>query len=228
MVERATEKDARKRYQDMGEMLADLEAALEVEVARAGARPARRPRSSTPCPTAGGGFSPSRTVSLAGILLVLAAFAAALIIAGVFSDDEKRGGGGGGGSTTEEPTGGEVELRQAADFDPEGDVEHPDEVGLAIDGNPSTTWPTETYNTGPIVADAGKSGVGLIVEADAPVTGTAISISTVESGWTAEIYAAAGGPPDDLAGWGAPVGTVEEAGTDEIIVLEVPSPPSRT
>ena len=224
VVERATEKDARKRYQDMGEMLADLEAALEVEVARAGRSTGEATTVLRSVPNRRRRLLTKRTVSLAGILLVLAAFAAALIIAGVFSDDEKRGGGGGGGSTTEEPTGGEVELRQAADFDPEGDVEHPDEVGLAIDGNPSTTWPTETYNTGPIVADAGKSGVGLIVEADAPVTGTAISISTVESGWTAEIYAAAGGPPDDLAGWGAPVGTVEEAGTDEIIVLEVPEP----
>ena len=41
---------------------------------------------------------------------------------------------------------------------PAGDEEHPDEVGLAIDGNPATTWSTETYNTGPIVADAARPG----------------------------------------------------------------------
>ena len=36
VVERATEKKPEKRYQDMNAMLADLENALEVEVARAG------------------------------------------------------------------------------------------------------------------------------------------------------------------------------------------------
>src|SRR5436189_197661 len=36
VVEKATSKDPGKRYRDMNEMLADLEAALEVEVARSG------------------------------------------------------------------------------------------------------------------------------------------------------------------------------------------------
>ena len=72
MVERATEKKPEKRYPDMDAMLADLEGALEVEVARAGRSTGeattvldsvpRRQRLLTP-----------RRVSIAGILLVLAA-----------------------------------------------------------------------------------------------------------------------------------------------------------
>ena len=36
VVERATQKEPKKRYPDMGSMLADLEGALEVEIARSG------------------------------------------------------------------------------------------------------------------------------------------------------------------------------------------------
>ena len=46
MIERSTAKDPKKRYPDMASMLADLEGALEVEVAGAG-RTARRPTCST-------------------------------------------------------------------------------------------------------------------------------------------------------------------------------------
>ncbi len=195
VVERATEKKPEKRYPDMNAMLADLESALEVEVARAGRATGeattvldsvpRRQRLVTP-----------RRVSIAGILLVLAATAVALVIAGLSGDDRERQGGDGGGATAP-PAGAEIELTAAQDFDPEGgDGEHPDEVKLAIDGIPNTTWPTETYTNGPDLALSGKTGVGLIVETDEPVEGQVISVGTVEGGWTAEVYAAESGPPD--------------------------------
>ena len=43
-------------------------------------------------------------------------------------------------------------------------------------------------------------------------------------GWDAEIYAAASGPPEELAEWGEPVGDVAEAGETAEIQLDVPSP----
>ena len=78
VVERATEKKPEKRYPDMNAMLADLENALEVEVARAGRSTgeATTVLDSRPAPPAAGrrhGASRSRA-----ILLVLAATAAAL------------------------------------------------------------------------------------------------------------------------------------------------------
>src|SRR5699024_6135598 len=95
----------------------------------------------------------TRSVSVIGVLLVLGGVIAALIIAAATSDDKTKGNGPGGGGG--EPTGSEVTLTDAKDFDPEGTGgEHPDEVGLAVDGNPTTAWSTETYNTGPVVADA--------------------------------------------------------------------------
>jgi serine/threonine-protein kinase len=224
VVERATEKKPEKRYADMNAMLAELENALEVEVARAGRSTGeattvlesvpRRQRIVT-----------SRRVSVAGILLVLIATAAALLIAGLSGEDRPRNEGGGGGGSEPAPSGSEVGLTAAADFDPEGDNdEHGDEVKLAIDGIPNTTWSTETYSGGADITLAGKSGVGLIVEAAEPVEGQLLSVSTAQGGWSAEVYAAADGPPADLAGWGEPVGSVSDAEEDVAIELTTPEP----
>ena len=223
VIERATEKKPEKRYPDMNAMLADLENALEVEVARAGRSTAEATTVLDSVPRRRR-MVPSRRVSIAGVLLVLAATAAALLIAGIGSKDHPHptGNGGGGGG---EPTGAEVELTGAQDFDPEGgDGEHPDEVKLAIDGIPNTTWQTETYTAGPDLSLSGKSGVGLIVEAAEPVTGQTLTVGTTTGGWSADVYAADSGPPDDLAGWGDPVGSISGAEAQQLIDLNVPSP----
>jgi serine/threonine-protein kinase len=223
VIERATEKKPEKRYPDMNAMLADLENALEVEVARAGRSTAEATTVLDSVPRRRR-MVPSRRVSIAGVLLVLAATAAALLIAGIGSKDHPHptGNGGGGGG---EPTGAEVELTGAQDFDPEGgDGEHPDEVKLAIDGIPNTTWQTETYTAGPDLSLSGKSGVGLIVEAAEPVTGQTLTVGTTTGGWSADVYAADSGPPDDLAGWGDPVGSISGAEAQQLIDLDVPSP----
>jgi serine/threonine-protein kinase len=227
VVERATEKKPDKRYQDMNAMLADLENALEVEVARAGHSTGE---ATTVLDSVSGGrrLLTSRRVSIAGILLVLAATAAALLIAGLSGDDEARSGGGGNGSTP--PAGAEVELTGAQDFDPPpGDSdEHGDEVKLAIDGIPNTTWQTETYSGGPdLSASTDKEGVGLIVETDEPVEANGITVGTTQGGWSADVYAAASGPPEDLAGWGEPIGSVSDAGDQGEQIALTPTEPAR-
>jgi serine/threonine-protein kinase len=221
VVERATEKKPEKRYDDMNSMLAELENALEVEVARAGRSTGeattvldsvpRRQRIVT-----------SRRVSIAGILLVLAGAAAALLIAGFKDDDRGRGSGG-----AEQPSGEEVTLVGAEDFDPFGTPpgsEHPELTELAIDGDSSTAWATEEYTETPVLEDAGKAGVGLILDAEEPVQGADLAISSTEGGWDAEIYAAESGPPDTFEGWGEPVGSVSGAAAEEVFELELPGP----
>ena len=221
VIERATEKKPERRYSDMAEMLADLEAALEVEVSRAGQAGGEATTVLASVPERRRRLLTSRRVSVAGILLVLAATAAALVIAGLTGEDRERGGGSGG----EEPTGTEIELQGATDFDPfGGDGEHPEELDLAIDGNVTTAWSTETYETGPAVDASGKPGVGLVVEAAEPVTGESISVSSSQGGWSADIYAAAEGPPDTLEGWGEPVGSFADAEADQLITLDVAEP----
>ena len=218
VVERATEKKPDKRYSDMNAMLADLENALEVEVARAGRSTGEATTVLDSVPRRQR-LVPSRRVSIAGILLVLAATAAALVIAALSGGgDKQRENTSGAGNPP--PAGAEVELTEAQDFDPEGgDGEHPDEVKLAIDGIPNTTWQTETYTAGPDLSLSGKDGVGLIVEAAEPVEGQSITVGTTQGGWSAEIYAADSGPPTDLAGWGEPIGSTTNADDQEQIAL---------
>src|SRR5688572_13834515 len=213
VVERATEKKPDKRYRDMNEMLDDLERALEVEVARGGRSTGEVTTVlDSVSPGRGGRVITPRRVSIAGILLVLAATAAALVIAGISGKDKERSGnGGGGGGTT---AGAEIAIDDATDFDPiGGDGELPEGTGLAIDGNAEgTEWVGEHYDT----SDFGglKEGVGIYVSTDDPAEPTAMTVLTPEPGWDAEVYAAADGPPDDLEGWGAPIWEITDGDTE--------------
>ena len=221
VIERATHKEPRKRYSDMSSMLADLEGALEVEVARSGSSGGEATTVLDSMPKRSRRLS-SRTISLAGVLLVLAAAAAALAIV-LLSDEEGRGGGGDGGGG--EPSGEAVQIASAQDFDPEGDgAEHSDELDFAIDGESDSSWSTETYTTGPALTTSGKSGVGLVLDAGEAVEVVELGVNSEEAGWDAEVYASAKAPPDAIEAWGEPIGDAAGVATDESIALDSPGP----
>ena len=220
VVERATQKEPKKRYPDIGAMLADLEGALEVEIARSGGGTGDTTTVLDSVPTRERLLS-SRTVSIAGILLVLAGVLVALALVELGGEGDQRG------RDIREPaapgSGAEIELDSAEDFDPEGDdEEHADEVGLALDGDPAgTSWATETYSgPGPSMeADQGKAGVGLIVDAGETVDATQLQITTENPGWGGEVFGVADGPPADLAGWGEPIQTFTTSEEETTIEL---------
>ena len=200
VVEKATQKDARRRYADMNAMLADLEAALEVEVARSGTAGSEATSVLESVPQRRKVLT-SRRAPIAGLLLVLLATAAALLIAaltGGGGSTPASGGGGGGGSV---PSGSVINIDNATAFDPEGDPpgeENNDQTQFAIDGNPTDTgWSTETYYTSPDLNTDGKSGVGLILNTGSAVAARKMTISSEATGWTAMIYGAGSGPPSD-------------------------------
>jgi eukaryotic-like serine/threonine-protein kinase len=203
VVEKATQKDPRGRYPDMNAMLADLEAALEVEVARSGTAGSSATSVLESVPQRRKILT-SRRASIAGFLLVLLATAAALVIAALTSGG---GGstpsGGGGGAVV---SGGNLAIESDSAFDPEGDnSENPEQVRLAIDGDPTGTgWSTEHYQDGPTFETYGKSGVGLILNTGSPVAARHITIGSAATGWDTTIYGAASGPPGDAPpghGW---------------------------
>jgi serine/threonine-protein kinase len=205
-------------------MLNDLEVALEVEVARAGHSTGEATTVLDSVPRRKRRLPSSRTVSVAGILIVLGAVAAALLIAGLAGDDSSRAGGGSSG-------GSEVEIVDASDFDPApGDgEEHPDEVGLATDGSPNTAWSTETYGLASIEEatggeGTGKPGVGLILDAGKPVDGRQLVIHSLQDDWQGEVYAAASGPPDDLEGWGSPIASFDGGDAEQGVDLALDQP----
>jgi hypothetical protein len=92
-------------------------------------------------------------------------------------------------------------IAAAKDFDPPpGDgSEHPQDVHFAIDGDPATAWQTESYSNRNF--GNAKSGVGLWVQLDAAHDVTALTVTTLEDGWSAQIYVA-DQPGSSLDAWG--------------------------
>ena len=205
VIERATQKDPKARYRDMGAMIADLEGALEVEIARAGGATGEATTVLESVPTRSRLLS-SRSVSIVGILLVLAGVLVALALVELGGESDRPNTEVAGEETEAPASGTEIELSAPADFDPFGTAgEHPEEVGLAIDGDPATNWLTESYDAGPALEASGKPGVGLIVSTGEAVAGRQMEILTDDPGWTAEVYGVEGDPPDDFEGWGEPL-----------------------
>jgi serine/threonine-protein kinase len=220
VIERATVKDPKKRYPEMAAMLADLEGALEVEVARGGTSEGQATNVLDAIPDRRRLLTPRRA-STAGVALVLAAVVAALLIAALTGSDDEGAGG-------EAPQSGTIELVEAQAFDPPpGDeTEHDSETGLAIDANPNTSWTTESYQVSPVIEESvsGKEGVGLVVDAGRPVTGRNLTIRSDTGGWSLEVYGAASGPPTSLDGWGDPIGQGPDMSTEQTVELSATSP----
>jgi hypothetical protein len=81
----------------------------------------------------------------------------------------------------------EVTIAEASDFDPQGSdgQEHPDDVGLAIDGNSDTAWGTDHYNT----AEFGnlKDGLGLWLDLEKESEVARVTLESPIQGWTFQI-----------------------------------------
>jgi serine/threonine-protein kinase len=136
--------------------------------------------------------------------VVIVVIGAALILAGVLFaggaahlpglDNTPDNGG---------PATGGVTISKAVAYDPfGGGSENNDQAGAAVDGDPSTFWETEGYNSAAIQI---KPGVGLYVTLASSAELADVEVTSQTSGWTAEIYVVDGPPPDDLGGWGDPV-----------------------
>jgi hypothetical protein len=116
--------------------------------------------------------------------------------------------------------------RDAFDYDPPpGDgSERSEAVPLAIDGDPSTAWETERYDT----PDFGniKKGVGLYLDAGRPIVARGARIVTPKDGWSVRFYAARDSVPDELSGWTL-VGTGEMDSARKTFGLDTAGKPAR-
>ena len=223
VVERATSKDPGERYGDVGEMIDDLSTALEVEAARAGSTTGEATSVLEAVPPPKRKLSGRRRWSRLAIAALLLVVAGALAAVALIS-----GGGVGGGGGQDRQSGKTVAISSATDYDPQGDGEEdPETIELAVDGNPTgTAWSSEHYDTDTFAGTktGPDPGVGLYVTTKSPATPTRMVIRTPTPGWDAQIFVAAEGPPEDLQGWGEPVGEVTEAPSTAEVDLEVRSP----
>jgi len=84
------------------------------------------------------------------------------------------------------PAGSVVKPTKVTVFSPDGEADNPGQAGLAIDGDPSTSWETDTY------ADAApfpsfKTGVGLMLQLPGPTVVGAVSIDISSTGTQVEL-----------------------------------------
>ena len=210
VVDRATTKDPRDRYNTVAEMVRDLEQTLEVEAARRGGTSGEATSVLDSVPRARRRLG-SRRRPWIGI--VMGVVGIALIVAAVIFGGERLDLGG--GNTT---GGGSSEIRlssgAASEFDPEGDQRETGTEGLAVDSNPTgTAWSSEHYDT----PDFGglKDGVGLAIDAGSSVTAKSMVIKSPTPGYDAQIYETSGTAPSELSGWGQPVATITDGGETE-------------
>jgi len=149
------------------------------------------------------------------------------LLGGVFDRDAAEDGGDGG-----VPAGQPLAIAGApVPFDPQGDGdERGDRAPLAVDGDPSTAWTTETYNSQDDfigLKRQGRStpdepiGVGLYVDLGEAVDPGEVVLTTPAEGWSATLHLAAE-PGATIGDWGPAVATVEggAAGDTTVTVPE--------
>jgi eukaryotic-like serine/threonine-protein kinase len=102
-------------------------------------------------------------------------------------------------------------IAEVRDFDPQGDgAEHTDTVGRVVDGDPATTWRSDTYETDRFSGLKPGLGIVLVLDGDGPVG--IVTIESPEPGWTARV-AVADTAADDIDGWTDPGVTATAEGT---------------
>jgi serine/threonine-protein kinase len=206
VIERSTAKETRNRYATAAEMVGDLEQALSIEAARAGGVTNGEATSVLSALPAGPrNVSPVRRHlgRWALVLLVaLVAAAAAWLVLNPESGTKKA-------ATAPAPAPlHAATIAGAKDFDPfGGGQEHPYEIRNVYDGDPTTTWSTETYSGG----NLGKPGVGIYVFTSTPAKAKRVEVITPNPGFSASVYGS-NAAPADLSGW-RPLGKLRGRGT---------------
>jgi putative peptidoglycan lipid II flippase len=136
-------------------------------------------------------------LSVGAAIIVVALIVLASVLSRIFGDV---GGGLGGdqlglnaptsssraGGDNSTSTGQVVKPVRATVFSPEGEADAPDQAGLAIDGNPATVWPIDTY-TDPVPFPNFKNGVGLMLQLPQPTKIGEVTINLDSIGTAVEI-----------------------------------------
>ena len=219
VVDRATSKERRHRYGTIDEMLADLEQALAIEVARHGHPTGEATSVIRALPRRSAEIVPARwrNPRLWAATLALVVIGTALVVVGLLlnAEEDKRPVAG---PPPPPPPAEVVALTSAKDFDPAGDrKEHGYEVQNAIDEDTKSRWSTENYSQGGGLGN--KPGVGLYVTAAQPVAATRLDLLTRTPGYDVEVYGASE-PGETIEDWGRAIGSAQDVGAEERIPLD--------
>lgn len=94
-------------------------------------------------------------------------------------------------------SGSEIKPVGVTVFSPGGGADAPELADLAIDGNTSTVWPTDTY-TDAVPFPNFKSGVGLLLELSEPETIGSVTINLNSTGTAVQIRSSSSASPSTL------------------------------
>ncbi len=104
-------------------------------------------------------------------------------------------------------------------YSPGGEADHPNDVGLAVDGNPATVWPTDQYRQ---PMGSLKAGVGIIVSLQEPGPLSSVTIVSPSPGTVVEIRSAPS--PDPSFADTALVGTATLTASSTTIPVTLAAP----
>lgn len=90
-----------------------------------------------------------------------------------------------------------VEPTAATVFSPAGGADAPNLAGLAIDSDPNTVWPTDTY-TDPVPFPGFKNGVGLMLALPEPTVVGSVTIAVSSTGTQLQIRSSSSPTPGTL------------------------------
>jgi putative peptidoglycan lipid II flippase len=145
-------------------------------------------------------------LGVGGAIIVVALIVLGSVLSRIFGDVGGLGGDQLGlnapssSSQSSQPSGSGnvVKPVRATVFSPEGEADAPDEAGKAIDGNPATVWPIDTY-TDPVPFPSFKNGVGLMLQLAAPTKLGEVTINLNSTGTAVEIRSSQTPTPSSLA-----------------------------
>ncbi|MFN8229193.1 MAG: murein biosynthesis integral membrane protein MurJ [Mycobacterium sp.] len=138
----------------------------------------------------------------AGVVLVVALIVLATVLSRIFGDvggsiDGDQLGLNPTTSASNAATGSVVKPVKATVFSPEGGADAPSLAGLAIDGDPATMWPVDTY-TDPTPFPNFKNGVGLMLDLPEPTKVGSVDVGVTSTGTKIQIRAAESSSPSTL------------------------------
>ncbi len=100
-------------------------------------------------------------------------------------------------SSGKEASGPLVKPVGATVFSPDGGPDAPNLAALAIDGDPTTVWPTDTY-TDPVPFPGFKNGVGLMLQLPEPTVVGSVTVAVSSTGTQVQIRSASSSSPATL------------------------------
>jgi putative peptidoglycan lipid II flippase len=145
-------------------------------------------------------------LTVAGAIVIIAVVLLATVLSRIFGDvgdglggDELGLNSPSSSSSAEQPgaTGTAIKPVRVTVFSPEGEADAPDLAGLAIDGNPATVWPIDTY-TDPVPFPNFKNGVGLMLQLPEPATVGSVTINLNSTGTSVQIRSSDTATPSSL------------------------------